>query len=508
MISGLWDDLRTDCTGNGSGSPCDVYVNTSDPNKVIFRWEARLFGTASADSGSPVEFEIELNRDGTIQTRYGAGNVNVFPVVGIGAGEQGGSYVINSHTSPNAPITLTNAPTVTFAPRPTSVQTTLQFSATNYPFNEAETSARVVVTRAGDTSAAVSVDVRTVDNPAAVACNDTTTLPGVAFARCDYETTLQTVSFAAGDAQPKTVSIPLVNDAHLEPLETFQVALSNPTGGATTAAPATATVTIVSDDPPGQPNPILGTDYFVRMQYLDFLSREPEPGQPWSAVLNGCPDPFNTSAGVPSASCDRISVSSSFFRSQEFEFKGRFVFNFYKSALNRLPLYAEIIPDMNGITANTAAEVQARKAAFANAFVQKTEFKNLYDALTNTQFVNTIMDRYAPLPSITTPDPLTPDSSTKITMTRADLINRLNGVGIPLTRAQVVRAIADSNEVGAAEFNSGFVAMQYYGYLRRDPETGGYNDWLRTINANPADVRSMVNGFMNSPEYKLRFGAP
>ncbi|MDT7602629.1 MAG: hypothetical protein QOF61_626, partial [Acidobacteriota bacterium] len=138
----------------------------------------------------------------------------------------------------------------------------------------------------------------------------------------------------------------------------------------------------------------------------------------------------------------------------------------------------------------------------------KTEFKNLYDALTNTQFVGALMDRYS-LPSVRTPNPATPDDASdanKVTLTRADLINRLTAG--TLTRAQVVRAIADSNEVGAAEFNSGFVAMQYYGYLRRDPETGGYNDWLRTINANPADVRSMVNGFMNSPEYRLRFGQP
>jgi hypothetical protein len=119
MVAGLWDDLRTDCTTSGSGSPCDVYVNTSDPNKVTFRWEARAFSPTSpnnADAGNPVQFEIELNRDGTIRTRYGAGNNGVRPVVGIGAGEQGGSYVITSHTYPNA-TSLTNAATVTFTPR-------------------------------------------------------------------------------------------------------------------------------------------------------------------------------------------------------------------------------------------------------------------------------------------------------------------------------------------------------------------------------------------------------
>jgi hypothetical protein len=77
-----------------------------------------------------------------------------------------------------------------------------------------------------------------------------------------------------------------------------------------------------------------------------------------------------------------------------------------------------------------------------------------------------------------------------------------------MTRGQIVRAIADSNEVGATEFNPAFVAMQYFGYLRRDPDSGGYNAWLQTINANPADFRAMINGFMNSVEYRLRFGQP
>jgi hypothetical protein len=48
--------------------------------------------------------------------------------------------------------------------------------------------------------------------------------------------------------------------------------------------------------------------------------------------------------------------------------------------------------------------------------------------------------------------------------------------------------------------------MQYYGYLRRTPEEDGYQAWLRVINQDPNNIRLMVNGFMNSTEYKLRFG--
>ncbi|MDT7541210.1 MAG: hypothetical protein QOE33_1114, partial [Acidobacteriota bacterium] len=189
--------------------------------------------------------------------------------------------------------------------------------------------------------------------------------------------------------------------------------------------------------------------------------------------------------------------------SQEFQLKGLFVFRFYKVAFNRLPLYSEIIPDMASVTGTTTAELQAKKGAFTNAFAQRQEFKTAYDGLTNQQFVDTLMNRYG-IAQITTPDPATPDGTTKITLTRADLVTRLNAG--TLTRAQVLRAIADSDQVGTTEFNPAFVAMQYFGYLRRDPEPQGYANWLATINANPADFRSMVNGFMNSQEYRLRFG--
>ncbi|HVG29036.1 MAG TPA: DUF4214 domain-containing protein, partial [Pyrinomonadaceae bacterium] len=254
--------------------------------------------------------------------------------------------------------------------------------------------------------------------------------------------------------------------------------------------------------------PVVSTDYgfFVRQQYLDFFGREPDAAgfQAWKVTLDNCPDPFNTSPTSASANCDRVSVSTKFFRSQEFELKGRYVFNFYKAALGRLPRYSEIIPDMAGLTAVDDAGFFARKAQFTNEFVGRQEFKSLYDGLTNQQFVNTLMGRYN-LQQITTPNPATPDdTANKITLTRADLTSRLNAG--TLTRAQVLRALADSDEVRAAEANSSFVAMQYFGYLRRDPEEGGYNDWLRTIDANPADIRSMVNGFMNSDEYRLRFG--
>ncbi|MDT7543386.1 MAG: hypothetical protein QOE33_3290 [Acidobacteriota bacterium] len=376
---------------------------------------------------------------------------------------------------------------------PTS--TTVQFASATQTASETSGNALITITRTGSLTGPSSVGFGTLDDTRPIRCDDTTSAPGVAFARCDYATTVQTVTFAAGEAS-KTVSVPLIDDSFGEPNESVTLALANPTG-ATFGAQPIMTLTITSNEPLGAtgPNPILNTDFFIRMQYLDFLSREPEAGQPWSSVINNC------SAG--DTSCDRISISANFFRSQEFQLKGLFVFNFYKLSFGRLPLYAEMVADMSSVTGNSTADLNAKKALFTNAWVQRPEFSNSYAAMSNTQFVNTLMDRYS-IQQITTPDPAAPDGTVKLTLTRADLISRLTaGTN---TRAQVVRAIASSDQVSATEFNPAFVAMQYFGYLRRDPDTGGYNAWLQTINANPNDFRAMVNGFMNSVEYRLRFG--
>jgi len=74
--------------------------------------------------------------------------------------------------------------------------------------------------------------------------------------------------------------------------------------------------------------------------------------------------------------------------------------------------------------------------------------------------------------------------------------------------ADVLSALGVNPAVDAQEYNAAFVAMQYFGYLRRDPEPAGYQGWLTYLNANPADFRTMVNGFANSTEYRLRFGTP
>ena len=127
----------------------------------------------------------------------------------------------------------------------------------------------------------------------------------------------------------------------------------------------------------------------------------------------------------------------------------------------------------------------------------------LYGGMNNQQYVAALLGRYS-LQQVTAPDPANPDGAAKLALTGAELTNRL-GAGT-LTRAPALRAVADSDEVTAREFDNAFVAMQYYGYLRRKPEQSGFEAWLRVLQS--GDVRTMVNGFVISREYKLRFGQP
>ena len=385
---------------------------------------------------------------------------------------------------------------------------TVQFGVASYNVEESAGHLVLTVTRNGDTSGASSVDYQTSDSDTfTVSCADTTNNNGGAFARCDFATTVGRLDFAPGESQ-KTITVPIVNDGYAEGAETFQVVLSNPVGVAGLGNTFAATVTIRDNDAVGAPNPIITAgpaDYpfFVRQQYLDFLSREPEAGEPWTAVMNRCPNVNRPPSAV--TDCDRIAVSAAFFGSPEYRLKGFYVFRFYKVAFNRMPEYREIVSDMSFVAGATEAEVYARKAQLATAFVARQEFTSAFSSKSNAEYVAALLGRYQ-LDSVTTPSPAAPDGATKVTLTAANLTNALN-TGT-LVRAQVLRAIADSDEVGAVEYNRAFVAAQYYGYLRRTPEDSGYQAWLRVINQDPNNVRIMIDGFMNSTEYRLRFGQP
>lgn len=127
---------------------------------------------------------------------------------------------------------------------------------TSEPDETFEVIAILTVTRAGDISAASSVDYRTVDTDTfTFGCADAVNNGGGAYGRCDFVTAVGTLNFAAGEAG-KTIGVSVIDDAHVEGDESFQVTLSNPAGAAL-SQPATATVSITDNDPGGAPNPVV-----------------------------------------------------------------------------------------------------------------------------------------------------------------------------------------------------------------------------------------------------------
>lgn len=84
------------------------------------------------------------------------------------------------------------------------------------------------------------------------------------------------------------------------------------------------------------------------------------------------------------------------------------------------------------------------------------------------------------------------------------------------TRARVLRLVAENATLKSQEFNRAFVLMQYFGYLRRNPDDppeptldfAGYNFWLNKLNQANGDFISaeMVKAFITSSEYRARFG--
>ena len=103
-------------------------------------------------------------------------------------------------------------------------------------------------------------------------------------------------------------------------------------------------------------------------------------------------------------------------------------------------------------------------------------------------------------------------ASAGITPTQSEIDAAVSafGAGGSAGRIAALRKVADSNSVVQAEFNPAFVLMEYFGYLRRDPDTSGYNFWLGKLeqfNGNYVQA-DMVKSFIVSIEYRSRFGTP
>ena len=390
--------------------------------------------------------------------------------------------------------------------------TTIQLSSSAYSAGEGDKNIQVTIDRIGDTSTASTVDLTTSDLSASQSCSVTN---GIASSRCDYQNVFTTLHFAAGETA-KTFSVLLVDDAYLEGQETFSLTLSNP-NGAQLGANSTATLTIVDNEIANGVNPVDVADFSVRQHYLDFFTREPDPlgFAFWTNQINQC------GADAQCVEIKRINVSAAFYLSIEFQETGYLVERMYKAAYGdaqgtstiggahplTVPIvrFNELLTDTQQIGFGVVVGqpgweqvLEDNKVAFSNDFVQRARFTAaLPQSLTPTQFVDQL--------NANAGNPLS-------TAERDQLIADLTGG--TKTRAQVLRAVAEDLDLKSAEFNRAFVLMQYFGYLRRNPndlpdsDYTGYDFWLTKLNQFNGNFinAEMVKAFLSSIEYRQRFG--
>jgi len=407
--------------------------------------------------------------------------------------------------TPGSTPTPIPTPTSTPTPTPTPNPNVVQFSSSNYGVTEGCTMLTVTINRLGDTSAPATVDYATSD--------------AIASERRDYITALGSLRFAGGETS-KNVTLLINDDSYLEGAETFSLVLSNPSG-ATLGAPAITTVTI--NDNPTEPatNVIDDPATFVGQHYHDFLNRQADGAglDFWTTEVASCSN----------AQClenKRINVSAAFFLSIEFQQTGCLIEHLYKSAYGdgtgtstiggahqvSVPIVRlnEFIGDLQRIGQGVVVlqsgweqSVETNKQAFALEFVQRTRFANTYPtSMTPAQFVDTLNQHAGGVLSANE---------------RATAIGLFGGASdttsVP-ARAQVLRQIAEDSDLSDAERNRAFVLMQYFEYLRRNPDDAqdsdysGYDFWLSKLNqfnGNFIDAE-MVKAFINSAEYRQRFG--
>ncbi len=386
----------------------------------------------------------------------------------------------------------------------------LQFSGANYVVREGGGTADITVTRSGDLSSSVSVNFATSDDAGTQPCNAKT---GLASARCDYTQTSGTLKFAPGETS-KTISVPINDDAYTEGDERFAVTLTN-ASGANLGAQSSTTVTIADNRAAAADvNPLDNStaQFFVRQHYLDFLNREPDASgwDFWIKQIASCGFDANC------IEARRVNVSAAYFLSIEFQQTGYLVERMYKSAYGNLPnapvplKFSEFLADTheigNGVVVGASGWegiLENNKQSFANQFVQRSRFASAYpSSMTPAKFVDQLNANAGNVLSA---------SDRNAAIAAFGIANDSSNI---TARAQVLRQVAENQNLYQAEFNRAFVLMQYFGYLRRDPNSGpdadfgGYNFWLGKLNQFNGDYlkAEMVKAFIDSNEYRSRFG--
>jgi len=286
--------------------------------------------------------------------------------------------------------------------------------------------------------------------------------------------------------------------------------------------------TVSSTVPP--PNPIDDAGEFVKQQYRDFLNREADPAGLafWTNNITKCSDPAQRPPGQTEAQCtlrQRETTSGAFFLSPEFQYTGYYVYRMYVGALGRQPKLSEFTPDAqfvgNGIIVNgalSAAKINQNKADFAQQFVNCTdpakyrcaEFKVMYDKLTDQQYVDALFVKTGVNASASDRSALVAELAANPTTGRGSVLQKIvDGINV-ISEGNQQFNTTYGQAFYNSEFNRAFVQLEYFGYMKRDPDDAGYAFWLGKLNLFGGNFvnAEMVLAFISSPEYRARFGQP
>lgn len=343
----------------------------------------------------------------------------------------------------------------------------------------------VTVTREGDVSNAATVNYATVEEPGARASQ-----------KSDYEIAVGKLTFDPGETE-KTFRVHVNGDSYAEGAEEVSLVLSNPTGAGVGLGRSRAFLRI-DDAPPTVGNLVDDPWYFVFQHYHDFLNRDPDqPGQAfWANQIAACPD-------VPCRDARRANVSAAFFLSIEFQETGMLNFLAHRAAFGRRPFYGEFMGGTQALqrgvvfgAAGAAERIEANRRAFFQDFVGGLPFASRYETtMTAAQFVDALYANAGVTPSAEE---------------RAAAVAEFQGADTADSnaRGRVLRRVAENKTFARQEFNRAFVLMQYFGYLRREPDEAGFEFWLSKLNEHNGNYieAEMVRAFIESAEYRRRFG--
>ncbi len=186
----------------------------------------------------------------------------------------------------------------------------------------------------------------------------------------------------------------------------------------------------------------------------------------------------------------RLGVSAAFFIEAEFQRTGYVVYRMHRAAFGTLPglprranlAFSTFMTDRSQLV--DGAGLPQSTIDFSIAFVQRPAFLAAYPTsnFTNEQFVNRLFDTAGLVP---------------YSAERQYNIEAMDRAG--KTRAQVLLEVIEIEELKTREYNRAFVLMQYFGYLRRNPDPNGYEFWVGVLQNQPqVTYRAMVCGFLTS----------